>query len=453
MGKLHNNMIFKKILYPSVLLSSILLTILVYYTFTLNPHIRGISNSKKKIILIVENRLVEQLEGNITVLKTDLENEGYNVLINKSFTSSTLPKEIRKTLQNYYKNDNNLSGAIFIGNLPAPLFNNIENEGDPYWHDYLADFYYMDLNGIWEDSDNDGVFDKHKDLSYETLNKIRRKFNIDDNRVPNIWVSRIRADKLSSLGEEISLLKRYLEKNHKYRTGKMSLPPHRAFIVSAGVNLSKSDWGAYLNKIYSDIDSVNFRPNLGDTLRKFLSSDEGYECGVINVFSGPRIHHFSHFNNEIDPKWWKTKEGHQLIAEYSDRINSPNDVSWKDIKEIQPKVLFYHLLTSEVGRHDYIDYLGGMYIFSGLGLTAVAGTQHSGSVGSSLLYDYIAEGNTIGESWRKALVWLVNHSEDKISIFYYPDSEQKIKAGKSNYKAVLLGDGTLKLPTKYNWYK
>ncbi len=408
------------------------------------------TNDTNTIMLVIENRLAEPLKNTIEVFKSDLENDGYNVIINDNISDTTSYKEIRKILQKSYENDQSLSGAIFIGNITAPLFNRIKDEGDPYWHNYLADFYYMDLDGLWEDTDNDGILDKHKDTNIEIWNKIRRKLNLNDSRVPEIWVSRIRADKLTELGDEIVLLKEYFRKNHEYRTGKMSLPPHRAFTVSAGVNLSKSDWGAYPEKLYSDIDSVSYLPTLGDTLRKFLSSEEGYEWGVINVFSGPRIHHFSHFFDEINPDWWKSKDGRQLIANYSDKINSSNDVSWKDIKSIQPKVLFYHLLTSEVGRHNFKDYLGGMYIFSGSGLAAIAGTQHSGSVGSSLLYDYLAEGNTIGQSWKKALVWLVNHSEDRISIFYYPNSEQKTNAGNSNYKAVLLGDGTLKLPVKMN---
>jgi len=409
-------------------------------------------NNNKGVLILLEKRLLKPLEKSIEIYKKDLTNEGYFVVVNSSITKLTSPSRIKQIIKQYYNKNNGLIGAVFIGGLAAPLFNTIKDEGDPYWHDYLCDFYYMDINGVWDENSKDSVNNYHKDTYVEIWNKVKRKLNFNDNRTPEIWVSRIRADKLTDLGDEISLLKEYFKKNHNYRTGKMKLPPHKAFVVSAGINLSKSQWGAFPKKLYNEIDSVNFRPNLGDTLRKFLSSKEGYEWGVINVFSGPRIHHFSHFNNEINPEWWKTKEGRKLIAEYSDKINTTNDVSWKDIKSIKPKVLFYHLLTSEVGRHNYPDYLGGMYLFSGSGLAAIAGTQHSGAVGTSLLYDYLAEGNTIGQAWKKALVYLVKHAEDKISIFYYPNSEQKIKAGKSNYKAVLLGDGTLKLPTKYAWY-
>jgi len=407
-------------------------------------------NGKKMVLVLVENRLFQPLKESILQYQNDLRKEGYTVKINSSVTDSTSPDRIRKILRRNYKSNSNLVGSVFVGKIAAPLFNTPKDQGDPYWHDYLSDFYYMDLDGIWRDNDKNGTNDEHKDTDNEFFNSIRKGFSLGDNRVPEIWVSRIRADMLTDLGGEISLLKKYFKKNHNYRTGKMQLPPHRAFVVSAGVKLYKSDWGAFPEKLYTNIDRQEFTDTLGYSLRRFLSSKEGYEWGVINVFSGPRIHHFSHFNDEIDHDLWKTKEGRKVIAKYSDTINSPNDVSWKDVISIQPKVLFYHLLTSEVGRHDYPNYLGGMYIFGGYGLAAIAGTQHSGSVGSSLFYESLAKGNSIGASWKEALVNLVKTSEEKISIFYHPNIEERIKAGKSNYKAVLLGDGTLKLPSGYS---
>jgi hypothetical protein len=402
----------------------------------------------KMVVLIVENRLRVPLESSIQQYKKDLVNEGYQAEEQSNISSSTSPSEIRKILQGEYDKNKNLTGVVFIGNIAAPLFNDKESQGDPYWHDYLADFYYMDLDGIWEDGDNNGVLDEHKDTKIGFWNKIRKKLNLGDNRTPEIWVSRIRADMLSSLGDEVELLKKYFEKNHNYRTGKLNLPTKKAFVVSAGVNVLKSDWGASPGKIYSDIDVVQFQANLADTLRKFLKSENGYELGIINVFSGPRIHHFNHFYKGINPDWWKSNEGKKLIVNYSDEIVDSNDFNWSDIKFIQPKVLFYHLLTSEVGRHDYQDYLAGTYIFSGLGLAAIAGTQHSGSVGTPILYEGLVRRKSIGEAWKDALIWLVEHSEDKITILYFPNEKEVLSAGKSNYKAVLIGDGTLKLPER-----
>ncbi len=407
-----------------------------------------IEQSDEQIILIVEKRLASLLDSTLKQYKTDLQTEGYNVTIKSNFTSSTPPEEIRKYLQMNYAQNQNLNGAVLIGNIPTILFNKPEYQGDPYWHDYLADFYYMDLDGVWEDTDNNGVFDKHAETKFEFWNKLRKGFGFSDKRTPEIWVSRIRADKLSELGDEVALIKNYFERNHNYRTGRLNLPPQRAFIVSAGVNVLKSEWGARPDKIYSDIDIVQFKQNLDDSLVKFLASKSGYEWGIINAFSGAGIHHFDNYRDNIKPEWWDTPELRKNIVRFVDNLNDKGGINYKKIDSIKPKVLFYHLLASEVGRHNSPNYLAGVYVFSGSGLSVVAGTQHSGAVGNSQLYESLAVGKTIGDAWKDALSDLVVNSEDEIKIKYFPNELEIILKGNSTYKAVLIGDGTLRLPQR-----
>jgi hypothetical protein len=394
---------------------------------------------------MIENRLVSPLEQNLIQYKIDLENDGYTVFLDSTKTSLSTPIEIRTNLQKFYENDESLVGVVFIGNIQSPLYNDLSDEGDPYWHDYLADFYYMDLDGVWEDTNGNGVLDSHEDTGIKLWNKIRKKLNLGNNRTPEIWVSRIKADNLFALGDEIVLLKNYFEKNHNYRTDKMKLPEKRAFVSSSGVDVLNSEWGAWPKKIYNEIHVDQFHEHQGDSLRKFLSDRDGYEWGIINAFSGPRIHHLDFFNIKIDEKLWRTKEGRQQIADFSDKIMDPQDVGWNDVAEIQPNILFYHLLCSEVGRFDYPNYLAGIYIFSGSGLVAVAGTQHSGTVGIPILYEQLAKGKSFGESWKEALVWLEENQDDLRTIRYFPNDEQKSPIGESIHKAVLIGDGTLKL--------
>ncbi len=400
---------------------------------------------EREIMVLVESRLISSLDSALEQYETDLKSEGYKVKIESGLTSSTLPTEIKKILQNEYEENENLIGAVFIGNIQAPLFNDFNRQGDPYWHNYLADFYYMDLNGVWEDYDNNGVYDQHKYSETKVINWIQKKLNIGDPLKPEIWVSRIKADNLASLGNEIELLKSYFEKNHNYRTGKMELPPKRAFVVADGVKVFKSGWGARPDLLYTDINIVQCEDYPSDSLRKFLSSEEGYEWGVVNVFSGPRIHHFDYMRNPFNPEWWSTRESKKNIVAYSDTIHQPYDISWIDIKNLEPDVLFYHLLSSETGRFDVPDYLAGSYIFSGSGLVAIAGTQHSGAVGVPVFYESLAAGKTFGESWKNALSYLIENKGNEITI-YWCDQETTEPEGASVYKAVLIGDGTLKIP-------
>lgn len=406
------------------------------------------NSEKPLIIVIVENRIANDLQKSLETYREDLKKENYKVIFNTNFDSSTSPSKIRELLAEEYSKNENLEGAVLIGNIPAILFNKVDDQGSLYWHDYLADFYYMDLNGNWSDEDSNKVFDNHTESDNEFLNKIKRFLSFKSNIYPEIWISRLRADKLTSAGNEIDLIKNYFVKNHSYRSGIMELPEKRAFIISAGLSVRKSAWGARPNKIYSNVDVVNRQLNLADSLRKFLGSDDGYELGIINVFSGPRIHHFDYFRTGLDTTWWKLEHGEELIVKYSDSINNSNSFSWKDVKKINPNVLFYHLLCSEAGRHDYQDYLAGSFIFLGKGLVAIAGTQHSGAVGVPILYESLKIGKTFGDSWKDALSSIIDKSGEKI-IVVLDDNEQTWIQGNSLYKAVLIGDGTLKLPDFY----
>ena len=53
--------------------------------------------------------------------------------------------------------------------------------------------------------------------------------------------------------------------------------------------------GAGPNKLYDDVAIVQCQDNTSAALRRFLGSTSGYELGIINVFSGPSIHHFDYF--------------------------------------------------------------------------------------------------------------------------------------------------------------
>src|SRR5690606_37623554 len=188
---------------------------------------------KPLIIVIIENRIEKDLQSSLEIYRSDLKKEKFDVIINSEFDSVSNPSKIREFLREEYSKNENLKGAVLIGKIPSILFNNIEDQGSLYWHDYLADYYYMDLDGEWVDRDSNGVFDEHKDTDSDFLNKAKKLFDIKSNLNPEIWVSRLRADKLTSLGNEITLLKDYFKKNHNYRSGIMKLPQKRAFVVSA----------------------------------------------------------------------------------------------------------------------------------------------------------------------------------------------------------------------------
>ena len=403
------------------------------------------------IHLIVEHRLLRALDSSLKQFESDLRSEGYSVSIDGSMEASTSPREIRQALQKRWNGTPKLRGAILIGEFSAPLFNNRSQQGDAYWHDHLIDLFYMDLNGVFVDTDNDGVLDAHRSFEggkwARLWSAIGKRAGLGlDRRAPEIWVSRIRAGTLAPLADEMTLYRDYFMRNHAYRTGTGPKVPPRAFVVASSAKFTESDWGTRPRKLYSDVAVSECVPNASVLSRQYLSDPKGWALAVVGSFSGPQVHKFSYYEGGgIDEGWFRTREGHQLLAQYSLLDNKPWDLTSRDIAQIKPNVLFYQVLSSETGRHDVPGYLAGAYLFFGSGLAVIAGTQHSGAVGVSRLYDNLAKKESLGEAWREAMEWSLDHGGRNLKLKWC-DKDEPWDPSIDPYKAVLLGDGTLHLP-------
>ena len=82
--------------------------------------------------------------------------------------------------------------------------------------EFPIDLYFMDLDGTWGDSDNDGLYDSH-----------------GGELLADIYVARLIASNLQYHGgEEVALMTNYFDKNHRYRAGSLRLDDRGlAFIV------------------------------------------------------------------------------------------------------------------------------------------------------------------------------------------------------------------------------
>lgn len=410
---------------------------------------------KPEIRLVIEQRLAQPLKPEIERFSADLRAEGYDVSVESSLQADAKPASIRSALQSWFDDAGAPTGAILVGEFAAPLFNDAKRTGDPYWHDQLVDLYYMDLDGAWIDANSDGVFETHRSFEGRWVGRIASRVTKQwlpslDRRQPDIWVSRLRAGTLAPLGDELTLYREYFARNHAYRTGKEPVAP-RAFMVAGGprngVRFSTSGWGARPQELYSDVDVHECKDNVSGVLRDKLSDPQGWSIAVIGSMSGPRMHAFHTYEGEhIDQALWQNREGRQQITNYLDQPRSPWDVTSSEIAGMRPKALLYHLLASETGRHDEENYLGGVYLFFGHGLAVIAGTQHSGSIGVPALYDALARRSSVGDAWREAMEWsLVNWGN--VLEFHWCEGPRPWDPSADPYRAVLLGDGTLRLPT------
>jgi hypothetical protein len=408
------------------------------YFLWLRPPGSDLHQDRRRVLVVIEDRLASPLDAALAQYREDLQAEGYGVDLSTDVRRDSSPLQIRTTLQKALAAEPGLIGAVLIGNIPALFFNEKKQQGDPYWHDYLSDLYYMDLNGVWEDTDSNGVYDTHRGHS-----------------VPEIWVSRLRTDTLSSLGDEVDLLRRYFARNHAYRTGEEDPPPSRALVVSYMFDVLRSHWGSRVGLVTPNIVAHQCQNELAAVLLEELQKAPGYQWAIISAASGPQIHHFHPEGHQLGGRIGRTREGRERVRRYLDETHPGRDVNAHDLRSLGPRALFYHLLGSEAGRHDKQEYLAGHYVFGGKGLLAIAGTQHGGAVGTphDVFYESVAEGQLIGDAWKEALLWMEQHRGRTYEQMLCDGTSTFWTSNSAPSKAVLIGDGTLRAPAFFLSHK
>lgn len=104
------------------------------------------------------------------------------------------PAEIRQILQNEYAR-NATVGALLVGQIPYALWK--QGVGN---NSGIISVFYEDLDGGFEDTDNDGFYDYHTFGAQEG---------------PEIWVCWMRPPLIG----QVFFMNRFLEKTHMYYTG------------------------------------------------------------------------------------------------------------------------------------------------------------------------------------------------------------------------------------------
>lgn len=344
------------------------------------------TSTTKTIYLLIKESLYISLQNHIEVFIEDLNKEGYQAIIHQipdTYTNQN-HEEIRDLLLDGYQN-NDLTGAILIGNLPYVIISSEDDE-------FISDIYYMDIDGQWIDEDENDKYETHT-----------------GNTDLEIWIGRLYTP---NGGNDVELLKNYFRKNHKYRSGSLSLPKRALYYETRWDEFHDPDIEIpYLNNlqtIYTDITFIapwDGEPSPSDYLTRL---QEGYEFLYLHSWSYSTSHRFTN-----------------------------GQISSKDILESDPHVFFYLLSACNVANIANDKYIAGSYIFSQTyGLTAIAPTTSSYLQPIWTYPDLtraLRDGKNIGESF-------IENYNERIS------EHTEIC---SMYTHVLLGDPTCVLLTEY----
>ena len=242
----------------------------------------------------------------------------------------------------------------------------------------------MDLDGIWEDTDDDEILDSH-------IGEI----------LPEIFISRIDATH-RTLGEESNEqnIINYLNRAHAYRIGDLFVSrSHRALSYIDDTWIPWADgtygnWSAYFQNAYPDPTAIYYpssSTNGTDWLSK-LSQD--YEFAHLCAHSDSTTHYF-----DVD-------EDIQTVENY-------------EIHEVPPQFNFYSLYCCSAANWEVDDCLATTYLFSGpRSLAVISSTKTGGMLGDYNFYNSLYEESSIGEAFNNWFQYIKFYSEDYTFWFY-----------------------------------
>lgn len=353
------------------------------------------------VVMIVNSELHSELEDRFDVWVEDLENDGYQIV--RIVGEGGSPQEMKDLF--IEEGGDDLVGCIFAGELPLAWFEHHdhfydENEPDNQrLAEYPLDLFYMDIDGVWEDTTGNGIYDHHYG-------------DVD----PEIWIGSLPAYNLSRI-PEVPFVADYLDRIHAYREGEIELS-HRALnYIDDDWTYLEPRWSSDLGNIYGMVVGEN-RPDTTSAAGYVRHLEEdSYEYVQVGVHSTSDSHAFW-VNGRRDRDYFRFFHLRDDVE-----LNAP----------------FYNLFACSSmnmsGRHNLC--MGVLY--------AMGGPNHLGAVGptktGSMLFfeDYyrpLAEGKNFGEALR---LWMVEHAHDNnrpnwarswfYGMVHYGDPTLKIKQG------------------------
>ena len=181
--------------------------------------------SRGTVILLIDSTMMMPLSAEIARLEQDLKKELWTV-IKRSAPRATAfnPEAVTTTKEIIFsiieKNPNELYSILLLGRIPVPYSGLMAPDGHSPDHvgAWPADVYYADFDGEWSDeSINSSGASRVENKNVPGDGKFDKSQNDADIKYP---VGRIDFYNLTSFAEtELQLLKRYLDKNHAFRSG------------------------------------------------------------------------------------------------------------------------------------------------------------------------------------------------------------------------------------------
>ncbi|MGB9721916.1 MAG: hypothetical protein ACPL28_10610 [bacterium] len=316
------------------------------------------------VAILTQQSIAGALTNEIDQLINNLQSENYTVLSYQ--ISGGTPETLRTFLQSLY-NNNNIEGALFIGNLPVAWFEIANDFGQYGYAQFPIDLFYMDLNGTWLDTMNtgNGKYDGHTG-------------NIN----PEIYIGRLTP---TGIGTDTVLLKNYFRKDNAYRYDTLALQRRALFFCDDDWIPWASQWAYELSVLYSDtMNYWNAETTRASIYRTKLNTPQAWVA--LFAHSSPSLHQFT-YNN-----------GSSYDYYYASEYTSQN-----------PPANFYNHFACSFARYTESGYGGGRAVFNqSYGLGAVGSTKTGSMLEFYYFYHPLSQQKTLGQGFKEWFTYITS---------------------------------------------
>jgi len=199
--------------------------------------------NRGKVILVVDDSHTRGLAFEIARLETDLIGDGWTVL-RRDVSRQDSVRDVKAVIKAAYETDPaNVKSVFLLGHIPVPYSGHMNPDGhSDHIGAWPADVYYGDIDGDWTDH----AVNYRQTLNTDPVDAARMSNvpgdgKFDQNKIPSVielevgrvdlanMPGRVTPDGPATFANEQELLRKYLNKDHRFRH-RITSAPRRAII-------------------------------------------------------------------------------------------------------------------------------------------------------------------------------------------------------------------------------
>ncbi|MFN0213206.1 MAG: hypothetical protein ACKVT2_03045 [Saprospiraceae bacterium] len=254
------------------------------YGYAFANFFKPVVDQHGKILVFIDSTTADQLGADLITFKNDLRGEGWHTIPFKTGPFTSVQGVKNQIVAAYNAEPANVKAVLLMGNVPVPYSgSNAWDTKADHTGAWPCDVYYGDVNGIWTDN-----LVNIPNTARLANRNVPGDGKFDQNIIPSaveIPVGRLDFRRLSAASfglQPVELLRRYLFKNHLWRTGQY-LVPNRALVDD---HLGWSGGEAFAADGYRNANPLTGKWNVG--AEEFLNPGRyllGYGAGTNGTYS------------------------------------------------------------------------------------------------------------------------------------------------------------------------